>query len=62
MKAANLIDIYHPKLKGHPKNKTYTYESKSLKLKSRIDFFLSGKFQRGVTKVKTRASINRTSS
>jgi len=36
MKAANLIDIYR---KIHPKNKTYTYESKSLELKSRIDFF-----------------------
>ena len=28
MEAANLIDIYR---KIHPKNKTYTYESKSLK-------------------------------
>ena len=35
MKAANLVDIYR---KIHPKNKTYTYDSKTLKLKSRIDF------------------------
>ena len=55
LKAANLIDIYR---KIHPKNKTFTYESKTLKLKSRIDFFLiSGKFQHDVTKVETRASI-----
>ena len=55
MKAANLVDIYR---KIHPKNRTYTYESKTLKLKSRIDFFLiSGKFQHDVTKVETRASI-----
>ena len=53
--AANLFDIYR---KIHPKNRTYTYESKTLKLKSRIDFFLiSGKFQHNVTKVETRASI-----
>ena len=55
MEAANVIDIYR---KIHPKNKTYTYESKSLKLKSRIDFFLiSGKFHHDVTKVETRESI-----
>ena len=49
MKAANLVDIYR---KIHPNNRTYTYESKTLKLKSRIDFFLiSGKFQYDVTKV-----------
>ena len=48
-------DIYR---KLHPKNKSYTYESKPLKLKSRIDFFLiSGKFQPDITKVETRASI-----
>ena len=35
MKAVNLFDIYR---RIHPKNKTYTYESKALKLKSRIDF------------------------
>ena len=55
MEAANLVDIYR---KIHPKIKTFTYESKTLKLKSRIDFFLiSGKFQHDVTKVETRASI-----
>ena len=57
MKAANLVDIYR---KVHPKNKTYTYESKPLKLKSRIELSLmesliSGKFQFDVTKVETRA-------
>jgi len=52
---ANLIDVYR---KLHPKNKSYTYESKPLKLKSRRDFFLiSGKFQPDITKVETRASI-----
>ena len=49
MKAVNLVDIYRS---IHPKNKTYTYESKALKLKSRIDFFLiSGKFLHDVIKV-----------
>lgn len=49
MEAANLVDIYR---KIHPKIKTFTYESKTLKLKSCIDFFLiSGKFQHDVTKV-----------
>ena len=49
MKAVNLVDIYR---RIHPKNKTYTYESKALKLKSRIDFFLiSGKFLHDVIKV-----------
>ena len=55
MKAVNLVDIYH---RIHPKNKTYTYESKALKLKSHVDFFLiSGKFLHDVIKVETRASI-----
>ena len=55
MKAVNLVDIYR---RIHPKNKTYTYESKALKLKSRIDFFLiGGKFLHEVIKVETRASI-----
>ena len=36
MKAVNLVDIYR---RIHPKNKTYIYKSKALKLKSRIDFF-----------------------
>ena len=55
IKEANLVDIYR---KLHPKNKSYTYESKPLKLKSRKDFFLiRGKFQPDITKVETRASI-----
>ena len=55
IKEANLVDVYR---KLHPKNKPYTYESKALKLKSRIDFFLiSGKFQHDITKVETRTSI-----
>jgi len=55
IKEANLVDIYR---KLHPKNKSYTYEVKPLKLKSRIDFFLiSGKFQPDITKVEARASI-----
>lgn len=42
----------------HPKNKSYTYESKPLKLKSRIDFFLiSSKYKPDITKVETRISI-----
>ena len=51
---ATLVNIYR---KIHP-TKTRTLESKALKLKSRIDFFvISGKFQRDSTKVETRASI-----
>ena len=50
-----MVDIYR---KLHPKNKSYTYESKPVKLKSRTDFLLiSGKFQPDITKVETRASI-----
>ena len=42
----------------HPKNKSYTYESKPLKFKSRIDFFLiSSKYKADITKVETRISI-----
>ena len=37
MKDLNLADIYRT---IHPNTRTYTYESKSLKLKSTIDFFL----------------------
>ena len=51
----NLVDIYR---EMHPKNKSYTYESKPLKLKSRIDFFLiSSKYKPDITKVETRISI-----
>jgi len=55
IKEANLVHIYR---KLHPKNKSYTNESKPLKLKSHIDFFLiSGKFQPDITKVETQAPI-----
>ena len=37
MKEFDLVDVYREK---NPKNKSYTYESKALKLFSRIDFFL----------------------
>ena len=37
MKEFDLVDVYRDK---NPKNKSYTYESKALKLCSRIDFFL----------------------
>ena len=33
----------------HVKNKSYTYESKPLKLKSRIDFFISSKYESDIT-------------
>ena len=55
LKEINLGVIYG---EMHPKNKSYTYESKPLKLKSRIDFFLiSSKYTPGSTKVETRISI-----
>jgi len=38
MEELGLIDAYRLK---HPKTKAFTYESKPLKLKSTIDFFLS---------------------
>ena len=37
MKEFDLVDVYREK---NPTNKSYTYESKALKLRSRIDFFL----------------------
>ena len=37
MEELNLVDIYR---KLHPNTKAFTYESKSLRLKSRIDYFL----------------------
>ena len=37
MKEFDVVDVYREK---NPKNKSYTYESKALKLCSRIDFFL----------------------
>ena len=55
MKEINLIDIYRT---IHPKNKTFTYECKALKLQSRIDFSLTiGKLTTNVTRVQTRVSI-----
>ena len=37
MDELDLVDIYR---KLHPNTKAFTYESKSLKLRSRIDYFL----------------------
>ena len=37
MDELDLVDIYR---KLHPNSKAFTYESKSLKLRSRIDYFL----------------------
>ena len=55
MKELNLTDIYRT---IHPSTRTYTYESKSLRLKSRIDFFLVSKqFINDVIKAETRTSI-----
>ena len=42
MKEFDLVDVYREK---NPKNKSYTYESKALKLCSRIDFFLIPRHQ-----------------
>ena len=42
MKEFDLVDVYREK---NPKNKSYTYESKALKLCSRIDFFLTPQHQ-----------------
>ena len=55
MKELNLTDIYRT---IHPSTRTYTYESKSLRLKSRIDFFLLSKqFINDVIKAETCTSI-----
>ena len=37
MKELNLVEVYR---RLHPNSKTYTYETKNIKLKSRIDFFI----------------------
>ena len=42
MKEFDLVDVYREK---NPKHKSYTYESKALKLCSRIDFFLIPRHQ-----------------
>ena len=55
MKELNLTDVYRA---IHPGTRTYTYESKSLRLKSRIDFVLVSKqFVNDVIKTETRTSI-----
>ena len=47
IKEINLVDIY---LEMHPKSKSYTYESKPLKLECRIDFLLiSSKYKPDIT-------------
>ena len=54
MEELGLIDAYRLK---HPKTKAFTYESKPLKLKSRIDFFLVAQsFQNNINKVEIRIS------
>ena len=54
MEELGLIDVYRLK---HPKTKAFTHESKPLKLKSRIDFFLISRvLQNAVNKVEIRIS------
>ena len=55
MDEIGLVDIYR---KLHPNLKAFTYESKSLKLKSRIDYFLiSSKITTKVKRAEIRTSI-----
>ena len=55
MAELNLIDVYRTL---HPNTKTYTYETKSQKLKSRIDYFIIAKqLINQVKKTETRSSI-----
>ena len=55
MAELNLVDIYRTL---HPNTKTYTYETKSQKLKSRINYFIIAKhFINQVKKIETRSSI-----
>ena len=55
VKELNLTGVYRA---IHPSTRTYTYESKSLSLKSRLDFFLLSKqFINDVIKTETRTSI-----
>jgi len=42
MREFDLVDVFREK---YPKNKSYTYDSKALKLCSRIDFFLMPQYQ-----------------
>lgn len=55
MAELNLVDVYRTL---HPNTKTYTYETKSPKLKSRIDYFIIAKqLINQVKKTETRSSI-----
>ena len=55
MDELNLTDIYR---QLHPRTKSFTYESKTLKLKSRIDFFLVSRLiSFDVLKAEIRTSI-----
>ena len=55
MEELDLVDIYR---KLHPNTKAFTYESKSLKLKSRIDYFLfSNTIAVRAKRAETRSSI-----
>ena len=56
MDELGLDDVYRAL---HPKKKAYTYESKALKLKSRLDFFLTAKCPKhNVRKAEIRYSIS----
>ena len=56
MDELGLDDVYRAL---HPKKKAYTYESKALKLKSRLDFFLTAKcLKHNVRKAEIRSSIS----
>ena len=51
----NLIDIYR---QLHPSTKSFTYESKTLNMRSRIDFFISSRpLSNHVRKIETCNSI-----
>ena len=55
MKELNLVKVYR---RLHPNSKTYTYETKNRKLKSRIDFFIITKqLINQVRRIETRTSI-----
>ena len=55
MEEINLIDVYR---QLHPTTKSFTYESKPLKVRSRIDFFLiSRPLSNHVRKTETHKSI-----
>ena len=56
MEELGLDDVYRAL---QPKKKAYTYESKALKLKSRLDFFLTAKcLKQNVRKAEIRSSIS----